>query len=159
MTAEWTDCHDLIERAARASAAGTPDFAWPDFDRWQAAFAAAHVFPPRWDGLHRAPTGDTPEAEAYRLRKLGLLFEWLDMRARRATVHDHFARKRIRARVVRQDTHFSCSACDAFHMREAGHELDAMPPFHPGCRCVLVAMPTGLADRSTRSRRPRTRTG
>ena len=142
-----------------ASEASTPDFAWPDFDRWQAAFAAAQIFPPRWDGLHRAPLEGTSEAEAYRLRKLDLFVEWLDMCARRSTVHAHFARKRIRARVVRQDTHVPCPGCDAFHMREVGDELDTMPPFHPGCRCVLLAMPTGLAERRTRPSKPRPRIG
>ena len=121
--------------------ASTPDFAWPDFDRWQAAFAAAHSFPARWEGLHRAPPAHTPEAQAYRLRKLDLLAEWLDMLAHRSTVRAHFARQGIRARVVRQETSLPCPACDPLNAREVGADLDAIPPFHPGCRCVLVAIP------------------
>lgn len=139
----------LIERAAMATSTG--DFAWPDFDRWQAAFTAAHIFPAQWEGLHRVPLAHTPEAEAYRLRKLALLIEWLDMLAGRATVHAHFARRGIRARVVRQDTRLPCPACEPFNTLEVGAELDTMPPFHPGCRCVLVAIPTEPAGRRRKS--------
>jgi len=146
----------LIERAAMAT--NTPEFAWPDFDRWQAAFAAAHVFPARWEGLHRVPPAHTPEAEAYRLRKLALLVEWLDMLAHRSTVHAHFTRQGIRARVVRQDMRLPCPACEPFNTREVGTEPDAMPPFHPGCRCVLVAIPVEPAGRRRKSyERPRPR--
>ena len=139
----------LIEQAAMAP--NTLDFAWPDFDHWQAAFAGARLFPARWEGLHRAPPAHTPEAEAYRLRKLGLLVEWLDMLARRSTAHAHFTRQGMRARVVRQDTRLPCPACQPFNAREAGPELDTMPPFHPGCRCVLVAIPVKSAGRRRRS--------
>jgi hypothetical protein len=132
-------------------ATNTPDFAWPDFDRWQAAFAAAKVFPARWEGLHRAPPAHTPEADAYRLRKLALLVEWRDMLARRSTVHAHFARQGIRARVERQDMRLPCPACEPFNTREVGTEPDAMPPFHPGCRCVLVAIPVEPAGRRRKS--------
>jgi len=135
----------LIEHAAMATS--TPDFAWPDFDRWQAVFAAARLFPARWEGLHRAPPADTPEAEAYRRRKHDLLVEWLDMLARRSTAHAHFTRQGIRTRVARQDTRLPCPACEPFNLREAGITLDAMPPFHPGCRCVLVAIPEEPAGR------------
>jgi hypothetical protein len=31
-----------------------------------------------------------------------------------------------------------------------GSELEAMPPFHPGCRCVLVAMHPGYSGRRAR---------
>ncbi|PYN35936.1 MAG: hypothetical protein DME01_10150 [Candidatus Rokuibacteriota bacterium] len=141
----------LIEQAVMATEVSTRDFAWPDFDRWQAAFAAARIFPPRWEGLHRAPPAHTPEAEAYRLRKLGLLAEWLDMLARRSTVHAHFARQGIRARVERQDRRLPCPACDPLNMREVGAQLDAMPPFHPGCRCVVVAVPIEPAGRRRKS--------
>ena len=146
----------LIERAAMET--NTADFAWPDFDRWQAAFAAAHVFPARWEGLHRVPPAHTPEAEAYRLRKLALLVEWLDMLAHRSTVHAHFTRQGIRARVVRQDMRLPCPACEPFNTREVGTEPDTMPPFHPGCRCVLVAIPVEPAGRRRKSyERPRPR--
>jgi hypothetical protein len=148
----------LNEHAAMATETRTPDFVWPDFDRWQATFAAARTFPARWEGLHRVPSAHTPEAEAYRLRKLGLLAEWLDMLARRSTVRAHFARQGIRARVARQDMRLPCPACDPLNAREVGAGLAAMPPFHPGCRCVLVAIPPESAGRRRRSyERPRPR--
>jgi hypothetical protein len=141
-----------------AMATSGPDFGWPDFDRWQAAFAAARIFPARWEGLHRAPAAHTPEAEAYRLRKLSLLVEWLDMVARRSATHTHFTRQGMRAQVVRQDTRLPCPVCEPFNTREAGPELDTMPPFHPGCRCVLVAIPKEPASRRRKSyKRPRPR--
>jgi hypothetical protein len=140
----------LIERPPTM----TPDFRWPDFDRWQAAFAATDVFPARWEGLHRVPPADTPEAETYKLRKLALLSEWLEMLAHRSTVRAHYARQGIRARVVRQDARPPCPACDPFDAREVGRELDAMPPFHPGCRCVLVAMDMVPSRRRARSYGP-----
>jgi hypothetical protein len=148
----------LIERAATAAA--MRDFVWPDFDHWQAAFAAVDVFPARWEGLHRAPPAHTPEAEAYQVRKLALWSEWLEMVAYRSTVRAHYARQGLRARVVRQDAHPACPACDPFNAREVGLELQAMPPFHPGCRCVIVAMPPGPARRRVRSsERTRSRAG
>jgi hypothetical protein len=143
-----------------ATEASTQDFPWPDFDRWQAAFAAARIFPPRWEGLHRVPPAQSPEAETYRLRKHGLLAEWLDMLARRSTARAHFARQGLRARVARQDMRLPCPACDPFNTREvgAGAQLDAMPPFHPGCRCVLLAIPLEPVGRRRRSYvRPRAR--
>lgn len=141
----------MNERAEMTTEAGTPDFPWPDFDRWQATFAAAQVFPARWEGLHRVPSSHTPELEAYRLRKLGLHAEWLDMLDRRSNVRAHFTRQGIRARVARQDMRLPCPACDPLNAREVGAELEAMPPFHPGCRCVLVAIPLKSAGRRRRS--------
>jgi hypothetical protein len=129
----------------------TADFSWPEFDRWQAAFAAAAIWPPGWEGLQCAPPAPTREAEAYRVRKLTLFCEWLDMVARRPAVRAHYARQGIRVQVVRQDERAPCPACDPVHGRELGPELDAMPPFHPGCRCVLVAMHATPVDRRERS--------
>lgn len=122
-----------------------PEFSWPEFDRWQAAFAAAERFPARWDGLHAAPPSGAPGSAAYRHRKLVLFFEWLDLLAKRSTALAHYANRGIRARVARQDTGSPCPACDPFHAREVGPRLDAVPPFHPGCRCVLVAIPAVAA--------------
>jgi hypothetical protein len=149
----------LIDRTEMAPEAAPPDFSWPDFDRWQAAFAAAEAFPPRWEGLHVAPPPHTPEAEAYQQRKLVLYSEWQDMLARRSTVLAHYARQGISARVARQDTSAPCPACDPFDARAVGLG-DAMPPFHPGCRCVLVAMhPPPARPRSRPYERPRPRPG
>jgi hypothetical protein len=128
----------------------TRDFSWPDFDHWQAAFAAAGRFPPGWEGLECAPLAHTPEAEAYRLRKFTLFHEWLDMLAQRPVVLAHYARQGISIRVERQDQRSSCPACDPFHGREVGSHLDAIPPFHPGCRCVLVALHPGAPRRRAR---------
>ena len=127
------------------------DFSWPDFDRWQAAFRAAGLFPFRWEGLEHVPPAYSPEAEAYQRRKFVLFREWLDMLAQRPVVRAHYARHKIRVRVVRQDRRQSCPACDPFHGREVGHAFEAMPPFHPGCRCVLVAVHAGPSGRRARS--------
>jgi hypothetical protein len=146
----------LTNRTPAVLTATTRDFPWPDFDRWQAAFAAAGCFPPQWEGLERAPLAHTPEAKAYRERKFVLFCEWLDMLAQRPVVRAHYARRGIRARVERQDQRPSCPACDPFDGCEVGPELEAMPPFHPGCRCVLVAFhprPSAAAhDRKERHR-------
>ena len=119
-------------------AIAAPDFAWPDFDRWQAFFAAGETFPAGWEGLHVAPPAQTPEAVVYQQRKLTLFSEWLDMLAHRSTVLAHYARQGIRARIERQHAGPACPACDPFNAREVGPGLDTVPPFHPGCRCVLV---------------------
>jgi hypothetical protein len=140
----------LIERTDMPRAAAVEDFAWPDFDRWQAFFTAAEAFPSRWDGLHAAPPPRTPEAEVYLQRKLALFGEWLDMVAHRSVVRAHYARQGIRAKIVRQDADPACPACDPFHAREVGPDLDTAPPFHPGCRCVIVAMHTAPARRRPR---------
>jgi hypothetical protein len=139
----------LIDGTSMAST--RHDFSWPDFDRWQAAFAAAGCFPPRWEGLERTPPAHSPEAEEYRLRKFVLFHEWLDMLAQRPVVRAHYARQGIRARVERQDRRPSCPACDPFHGHEVGPDLEGMPPFHPGCRCVLVASHPEPSDRRARS--------
>jgi len=133
---------------------------WPEFDRWQAAFAAAGVFPLRWDGLHAPPPAHTAEAVAYRVRKRLLLSEWLEMIARRSTARTQYARRGIRIRAVRQDPGRPCPGCDPFDARELGPGLDAMPPFHPGCRCVLVSVDAAPAGGRVRpSDRIRSRAG
>jgi hypothetical protein len=142
-----------------ATVAAGRDFAWPEFDRWQAFFTAADVFPDRWDGLHAVPSPRTARAEDYRQRKLALFAEWLDMLAYRAVVLAHFARQGIRPHIARQHAGPACPACDPFDACEVGVDLDAIPPFHPGCRCVLVAPPTAPAypRRPYRRVRPRAR--
>jgi len=144
-------------RVSRVVAPPPRGESWPEFDRWQAAFAAADAFPPRWDGLHVAPPTDTPEATAYRLRKLVLLSEWLEMLARRSTVHLHYSRRGIKVRAVRQDGARACPGCDPFDGQELDGRADALPPFHPGCRCVLVAVPAVTVVRPPDHSRPRTR--
>jgi len=149
-----------LPQRTTATAVAARDFAWPDFDRWQAFFTACDTFPARWDGLHIAPLPHTPEAETYRQRKLVLFSEWLDMLAHRSIVLAHYARQGIQARVVRQHAGPSCPACDPFNAREVGRHLDATPPFHPGCRCVLLAVHAAPTRRRSRPyQRPRSRTG
>ena len=117
-------------------------FTWPEFDRWQAVFAACGTFPARWDGLQVVPMPQTsPGARAaYGLRKLDLLFEWLDTLTRRATALGHYTRQGMRARIVRQGDGRRCPVCEPFNALEVTHGSDTMPPFHPGCRCVLMAV-------------------
>lgn len=141
----------MIEPAPMLSADTAPDFAWPDFDRWQAFFTADGTFPAGWDGLHVAPPAQTLEAAVYHQRKQTLFSEWLDMLAHRSTVLAHYARQGIQARIERQHAGPACPVCDPFNAREVGPGLDAVPPFHPGCRCVLVAVHTPLASRRPRA--------
>lgn len=146
-------------RASVAASAMLPSlasrgFAWPEFDRWQAFFTAANVFPARWDGLRAVPSPGTPAAGAYHRRKLDLLFDWLDALARRSTVLAHYARQGLVARIERQDTRAPCAACAPFVGRQVESGIEPMPPFHPGCRCLLLAVrPPGARQR----RRPSSR--
>ena len=117
-------------------------FMWPEFDRWQAIFAARGTFPSRWDGLQEVPASQTSPAvrAAYRLRKLDLLFEWLDTLRRGATALGHYTRQGMRARIVQQGDGLRCLVCESFNGHEVRHGRDTMPPIHPGCRCVLMAV-------------------
>ena len=144
---------------ARSSAAGSGAMASPsmidpatDADPRTAPLVVARVRSMA-GRVHRrrdlsAPVGGpaapaaAPHARSGRLPapKVVLFCEWLDMVARRPAVRAHFARQKIRVRVMRQDERAPCLACEPLNAREVGLELDAMPPFHPGCRCVLVAM-------------------
>jgi len=147
----------MIERSEMATEAAAGDFAWPDFDRWQTVFTASEAFPARWDGLHAAPPPWTPEAEGYQRRKRELFSEWLDMLAHRSTVLAHYARQGMRARIVRQDAGPACPVCDPFNAREVGPGLETVPPFHPGCRCVLMAVHTAPTRGRRAYERPRSR--
>jgi hypothetical protein len=130
------------EGPATVSAFGDRGFAWPEFDRWQAIFAASGTFPARWNGLHEVPSSRTSPAAsvAYRLRKLELLLEWLASLRRGATALHHYTRQGIRARIVQQGDGLRCPVCESFNGREVRHGSDIMPPIHPGCRCVLMAV-------------------
>jgi hypothetical protein len=138
--------HGRVDPASERSAAVTSltdrAFTWPEFDRWQAFFGALGTFPARWDGLHVVPPPRTSPAgrEAYQYLKLDLLLEWLDALARRSTVLAHYTRQGMRARIVRQGDGQRCPVCDPFNSYEVRHRNDTMPPFHPGCRCLLLAV-------------------
>jgi hypothetical protein len=140
----------LIRPSVLATVTAGRDFTWPEFDRWQAFFTAADTFPDRWDGLHAAPPPRAPEAADYRQRKLALFAEWLELLSRRPATFAHYARQGIRPRIARQHAGPSCPACDPFDASVVGSDLDPMPPFHPGCRCVLVAVPATPAFRHPR---------
>ena len=133
-------------------------FTWPEFDRWQRFFGACGVFPARWDGLEAVPAPQTPPAAAliYRNRKLDLLLEWIDTLVHGAVSFGHYRRQGVRARIVRQGDGGRCPACDSFNGHEVRLGCAPMPPIHPGCRCVLVAM-TETSDqaRTGTRRRPR----
>jgi hypothetical protein len=64
------------------------------------------------------------------------------MLTQRAAIRAHYARQGLRARVERQDRRRPCPLCDPLNGRDLGPELAlaAVPPFHPGCRCVLMAV-------------------
>ena len=130
-------------------------FTWPEFDRWQAFFSARGMFPARWDGLQAAPEPQTPPAARaiYRLRKLDLLFEWLDTLAHGAAAFGHYRRQGVRARMVRQGGEGRCPACESFNGHEVTHGGAPMPPIHPGCRCVLVAVTEAPPEERTGTRR------
>ena len=137
------------------SESSASDFPWPDFDRWQAFFAARASFPDRWDGLHAVPAPATAEADRYRHRKWELFCEWRDLLAQRELVLAHYARHRVPLRIVRQHAPPACPVCDAFQAREISADVHALPPFHPGCRCVVMAARTQSARPRSRAGRPR----
>lgn len=148
--AQWrrSNARAAEELGPRVPVLAGREFTWPEFDRWQAFFAEADVFPARWDGLHAAPAPGTPAADTYQRRKLDLLFEWLDAVARRSPVLAHYARQGLVARVARQDTQRACAACVPFAGRPVTAASEVIPPFHPGCRCLLLAArPSGPRPR------------
>jgi hypothetical protein len=141
-------------------------FTWPEFDRWQRFFDACGLFPARWDGLEVAPAPQTSPAAAliYRNRKLDLLLEWIDTLVHGAVSFGHYRRQGVRARIVRQGDGGRCPACESFNGHEVRLGGAPMPPIHPGCRCVLVAMTeapdqerTGTRRRSRRDPDPKRR--
>jgi urocanate hydratase len=121
---------------------GSRGFTWPEFDRWHAIFAASGTFPARWKGLHDDPSAQTSPAAraAYRLRKLDLLLDWLDTLRRGAAALHHYTRQGMRARIVQQGDGLRCPVCESFNGREVEQGMGTMPPIHPGCRCVLMAV-------------------
>ena len=148
------------ERAPAVAALKDRSFTWPEFDRWQSIFAASGAFPARWKGLHDVPLAEASPAAstAYRLRKLDLLLEWLDTLRRGATALQHYTRQGVRARIAQQGDGLRCPVCELFNGREVAHETDRVPPIHPGCRCVLMAVPGAPLGQPTGSRaRPRFR--
>jgi hypothetical protein len=138
---------DVVDDSAVLRAMGGRDFEWPEFDHWQALFASRGRFPLLWTGLESAPYAEAPVPvrESYRRRKLALLVDWLRALATtrveiRAALVRYTTRGLI-AEVVCQSRDAACPACGPLH-REIVHGTAAdLPPFHPGCRCLVLAAP------------------
>lgn len=142
--------------AAVLARLGARDFGWPDFDRWQALFAERWDFPPLWDEVKKTPTlCASPEIRhAYRANKLYLLLHWLQsletMRAETDTALARYTRRGFRARIARQGDGAPCPVCDPLNHREVKDNPQDLPPFHPGCRClVLTFAEMGIGAPST----------
>jgi hypothetical protein len=118
------------------------NFGWPEFDRWQAFFTRLGSFPPLWDELKTTPTILTsPDArDAYQEQKFCLLLNWLHSLEVTQAAVAHYARRGLRAGITRQGAGALCPVCDPFNDREVKEQQGHLPPFHPGCRCVIVAI-------------------
>lgn len=132
-------------QAAALARFGVRDFDWPDFDRWQEFFAQRRQFPPLWERLEEAPavraTADIHRA--YGEHKLYLLIDWLQgLDTTRDEVHAaraRYAKLGVGARITRQGAGTPCPACDPLDHREVTGTPAELPPFHPGCRCLLLS--------------------
>ena len=124
---------------------GPRDFEWPEFDRWYEVFARRGVFPPLWEGLEQRPCRDAswPSRQAYRKRKLYLLLDWLNglmaTRAEMRAALTRYAVRGMRAKITRQRADIVCPACDLRDHENVLRNCKAVPPFHPGCRCLILA--------------------
>ena len=118
----------MNERAEMATEAGTPDFPWPDFDRWQATFAAAQVFPARWrastESLRRTPLKRrrTGSANSSCMPSGSICLTAAPTCARTSPSGD-------RARVARQDMRLPCPACDPSMRAKWGPSSRRCRPF------------------------------
>jgi hypothetical protein len=118
------------------------EFAWPELDRWRAFFAQREKFPPLWDEVKRIPNlRDSPEIrDAYRRHKFYLLLDWLRSLEASRSALAHYRERGVRAKITRQGDGARCPACDPFNHRVVKHKREELPPFHPGCRCLVVAI-------------------
>ncbi len=122
------------------------DFSWPEFDRWQALFAERGEFPWLWDQLKTPPTlwASAELRRAYQEHKLYLLLHWLEsLETARGQAHAalaRYARRGVRAKIVRQADVAPCPVCDPLTHRGVEASPWTPPPFHPGCRCVVLAV-------------------
>ena len=141
----WTHAVDQACSVVHAQI-GERDFQWPEFDRWHTIFAKRGVFPPLWEGLERLPRrGDSgPAWQAYRKRKLYLLIDWLHglvvTRAEMRAALTRYAARDLQAEIARQRTEVTCPACDPLDHGNVPPNSRDVPPFHPGCRCLIVAL-------------------
>ena len=129
-------------RATALARPGAKEFAWPEFDRWHAFFAQCGTFPPLWDEVKRIPDlRDSPEIrDAYRRHKFYLLLDWLQSLEASRSALAHYRERGVRAKITRQGDGALCPACDPFNHREVKDKREDLPPFHPGCRCLVVAI-------------------
>jgi hypothetical protein len=124
---------------------GARDFEWPVFDLWYGVFARRGVFPPMWEGLQYQPCAAAAEPirQAYHEHKLYLLIDWLQgleiTRAEMRVALARYAKLGVAARITRQGDGSPCPACDPLNHREVKETPVALPPFHPGCRCLILA--------------------
>ena len=122
------------------------DFSWPEFDRWQALFAERWEFPPLWGELKTTPTrrASAESRQAYQEYKLYLLLHWLESlettRAQARAMLARYARQGVRAKIARQADGTPCPVCDPLNHREVRDNGWDLPPFHPGCRCLVLAV-------------------
>ena len=131
---------------------GARDFEWPEFDRWQTIFARCGQFPPLWAGLEQRPHPDHPfpVRQVYQRQKLYLLIDWLHglvaTRAEMRAALTRYALRGCRAEITRQSADITCPACDPLNHESVRHDAQDVPPFHPGCRCLILAthVPTRL---------------
>lgn len=130
------------------------DFGWPEFDRWQAFFARQVRLPALWEGLRTVPAGGASLAvrEAYRRRKLMLLLDWLRALDATRVALARYRQRGVRTAIARQGDRAACPVCDPFDRREVVAAGAPLPPFHPGCRCLLMASAPRPAS-AERSRR------
>lgn len=144
--------------AAVLARVGARDFRWPEFDRWQAFFAERWKFPPLWDELKKTPAlRAAPQIRyTYAARKLYLLLHWLESlettRAQTRTTLARYARRGIRAAIARQGDGAPCPVCDPLNHHEVKDITRDLPPFHPGCRCLVLAISEEGDPLATRTR-------
>ncbi len=139
---------------------GARDFRWPEFDRWQAFFAERWKFPPLWDELKKPPAlRAAPHIRlAYQEQKLYLLLHWLQSlettRAETRIALARYATRGIRAEIVRQGDGAPCPVCDPLHRQVVADNSLDLPPFHPGCRCLVLGISESRESAPARRRRP-----
>ena len=148
--------------AAGLARLGAKEFAWPEFDRWHAFFAQRGNFPPLWDEVKKIPNlRDSPDIRnAYRRHKVHLLLDWLQSLEGSRAALARYRGRGVRAKITRQGDGARCPACDPFNHCEVKDKQEELPPFHPGCRCLVVAItdvrvcrPAGRATQPPRNLR------
>lgn len=128
---------------------GRRDFGWPEFDRWHEFFASRGAFPPLWRGLEQTPSprASSEIRQAYQEEKLYLLVDWLlglaASRAETRAALARYARRRLPAEITRQGDGAPCPVCDPLDHSPVKYNQRAIPPFHPGCRCLVLASAAG----------------